>query len=76
MRQDRDLEKFLEDAPWMRKWVHQCAVCHQQGYKPEMEKSDSYKSPVDSKLSRLVNKMILNDAGVCEACCNISGRFD
>src|SRR5260221_7106135 len=32
MRQDRDLEKFLEDAPWMRKWVHQCAVCHQQGY--------------------------------------------
>lgn len=43
---------------------------------PEMEKSGSYKSPVGSKLSRLVNKMILNDAGVCEACCNISGRFD
>jgi len=76
MRQDRDLETFLEDAPWMRKWVHQCAVCHQQGYKPEMEKSDSYKSPAGSKLTRLVNKMILNDAGVCDACCNISGRFD
>jgi len=73
MRQDRDLEKFLEGAPWMRKWVQQCAVCHQQGYKPEMGKSDSYKSPVGSKLSRLLNKMILNDAGVCEACCNISG---
>jgi len=41
----------------------------------EMEKSDSYKSPVGSKLSHLVNKLILNDAGVCEACCNMSGPF-
>jgi hypothetical protein len=76
MRQGRDLEKFLEDAPWMRKWVHQCAVCHQQGYKPEMEKSDSYNSSVGSKLSRLVKKMILNDAGVCEVVATFPARFD
>jgi predicted CxxxxCH...CXXCH cytochrome family protein len=39
-KQDRDLEEFLEQAPWMRKWVHECAACHQRGYKPDMEKSD------------------------------------
>jgi hypothetical protein len=76
MREDRDLEKFLEDAPWMRRWLHQCTVCRQQGYKPEMEKSESYTSPVGSKLSRLVSKMTLNDTGVCEECRNISGHLD
>ena len=76
MKKDRDLEEFFQGAPWMRKWVHQCAVCRQQGYKPEMEQSDSYNSPVGSKLSRLLSKMFLNEAGVCEECCKISGRID
>jgi hypothetical protein len=60
----------------MRKWVQECAVCHRQGYKPEMEKSDSYKSPVGSKLSRLVNKMILNDAECVKHVATSPGRFD
>ena len=74
MKQDRDLDEFFEGAPWMRKWVHECAACHRQGYKPEMEKSDSFNSPVGSKLSHLVSKMSLDDAGVCETCRAISGR--
>ena len=60
----------------MRKWDHQCAVCRQQGYKPELEMSDSYNSPLGSKLSRLVSKMSLNEAGVCAVCCKLSGRID
>jgi hypothetical protein len=73
-RQHRDLEEFLADASWMRKWVHECAACHERGYKPEMEKSDSYNSPVGSKLRRLVNGMSLNEAGVCEECCTTQGE--
>jgi hypothetical protein len=73
-KQDRDLEKLLEQAPWMRKWVHECVACHERGYKPEMEKSDAYNLPVGSKLRRLVNKMFLNEAGVCEECFKISGH--
>jgi hypothetical protein len=34
MRQDRDLEKFLEQAPRPRKWVHECASCRHRGYEP------------------------------------------
>jgi hypothetical protein len=72
MKNDRDLEAFFQGAPWMRKWVHQCAVCRQRGYKPEMEKSDYYNTPVGTKLSHLVSKMVLNEAGVCEVCCKLS----
>jgi len=50
-RQDRDLEKFLEDAPWTGKWVHECAACHEKGYKPEIQKSDVYNRPVGSNYS-------------------------
>lgn len=53
----------------MHKWVHECAACHERGYKPEIEKSHAYDSPVGLKLRRLVNKMSLNEAGVCEECC-------
>jgi hypothetical protein len=60
----------------MRKWVHECAACHERGYKTEVEKSDAYSSPVGSKLRRLVNKMSLNEAGVCEECCKICGPSD
>jgi hypothetical protein len=73
MRKDRDLEEFLEGAPWMRKWVHECAACHERGYKPEMEESDYCNSPVGSALRRLVKKMSLNEAGVCEECREVRG---
>lgn len=75
-RQDRDLEEFLEQAPWLRKWVHECATCHERGYKPEMEKSAAYNSPVGSKLRRLVNQLSLNGAGVCEVCRKTCGHSD
>jgi hypothetical protein len=58
----------------MRKWVHECAACHEQGYMPELQTSDAYDSPVGSKLRRLVNKMSLNEAGICEECCKISSN--
>jgi hypothetical protein len=68
------LEEFLEQAPWMRKWIHECAACHERGYKPDMQKSDAYNLPVGTKLRRLVNKMSLNEAGVCEECSEIQGH--
>jgi hypothetical protein len=60
----------------MRKWVHECAASHERGYKPDMEKSEAYSLPAGSKLRRLVNKMSLNEAGVCEECYEICGRSD
>jgi hypothetical protein len=60
----------------MRKWIHECAACHEIGYKSEMEKSDVYDAPVGSKLRRLVNRMSLNEAGMCEECCKIRNHSD
>ena len=60
----------------MRKWVHECAACHEQGYMPEMQTSDVYDTVVGSKLRRLVNKMPLNEAGICDQCCAISSNSD
>jgi len=76
MRQDRDLEQFLEDAPWMRKWIHECAACHERGYKPELESSHVCEQPVGSKLSHLVTRISLNEAGICEQCCKVRGHSD
>ena len=73
--QDRDLEKFLEQAPWMRKWVHECASCHHRGYKPDLSESEFDNSTVTAtELRRLVDEMALDETGVCEQCREAGGK--
>lgn len=73
--QKRDLENFLEQAPWMRKWVHECVSCHHRGYKPELPESEfDNRTPAATTLCRLVNEMALDEAGVCEQCRQAGGK--
>jgi hypothetical protein len=67
--QETELEKFLEQAPGMRKWVYECASCHHRGYKSAMPES-KYDSTVSTvtKLRRLLREMTLDETGVCEQC--------
>jgi hypothetical protein len=67
--QETDLEKFLEQAPWMRKWVDECVSCHHRGYKSAMPESKYDNSVVTvTKLRRLLPEMTLDETGVCEQC--------
>jgi hypothetical protein len=73
--QGRDLEKFLEQAPWMRKWVHECVSCHHRGYKPELPESEFDNSTAAAtSLRRLVDEMVLDEAGLCEQCRQAGGK--
>jgi len=73
--QGRDLEKFLEQAPWMRKWVHECVSCHHRGYKPDLRESEFDNSTVTATtLRRLVDEMALDEVGVCEQCRQGGGK--
>jgi hypothetical protein len=77
MRQDRDLEKFLEQAPWMHKWVHECASCHHRGYKPDLQESEFDNSTVTvTTLRRLVDEMVLDESGVCAQCGRVGGKTE
>jgi hypothetical protein len=57
----------------MRTWIHECAACHARGYRVEMETSSVYDAPLGLKLRRLVEKLSLNDAGICEQCSKVGG---
>lgn len=73
--QERDLEKFLEQAPWMRKWVHECVFCRHRGYKPDLPESEFDNSTLTAtKLRRLVDEMALDETGVCEQCRQAGGK--
>lgn len=75
--QERDLETFLEEAPRMRKWVHECVSCHHRGYKPELPESQFDNSAVTAtQLRRLVDEMALDEAGVCEQCRQARGKTE
>ena len=73
--QGKDLEKFLEQAPWMRKWVLACASCGHRGYRPDLPESEFDNSTVTAtKLRRLVREMVLDETGVCEQCRQAGGK--
>jgi len=73
--QGRDLEKFLEQAPWMRKWVSECASCQHRGYRPDLPQSEFDNSTVTAtKLRRLVGEMVLDENGLCEQCRQSGGK--
>jgi hypothetical protein len=73
--QGRDLEEFLERAPWMQKWVDECISCHHRGYKPSLPESQFDNSAVAiTALRRLVDEMALDEAGVCEQCRRAAGK--
>ncbi len=75
--QGRDLEKFLEQAPWAREWVQECVSCHHRGYKPVLAESEFDNSAVTiTKLRRLVDEMALDEAGVCEQCRQAGGKTE
>jgi hypothetical protein len=62
-----DLEKFLEQAPYLRKWVVECISCHHRGYKPEMLKLANT-AVASTRLRRLIVEQPLDEAGVCGQC--------
>ena len=73
--QGTDLEKFLEQAPWMRKWVLECASCRHRGYRPDLPESEFDNSTVTAtKLRRLVGELVLDETGVCEQCRRAGGK--
>ena len=75
--QGRDLEKFLEQAPWMRKWVLECASCRHRGYRRDLPESEFDNSTVTTtKLRRLVGEMVLDETGVCEQCRHAGGKIN
>jgi len=73
--QGTNLEEFLDNNPWMRKWVHECVSCHVRGHKPELRVSQYDHTAVTiTKLRRLVDEMVLDEAGVCEQCRQVAGQ--
>lgn len=67
--QERNFDRFLQQAPWMRKWVVECASCGHRGYRPDLPQSEFDNSTVTTaKLRRLADEMALDENGVCEQC--------
>lgn len=69
--------KFIQQNPYVTKWIHTCAKCERQGYKPNMP-VPAKPNPKDEDamlawntfrtMKRFFKKMVLNPGGICESC--------
>ena len=67
--ENNDPEGFLEQYGYLRKWIHECGVCHHKGYRPD--------TPLPSRASRhytlhllrrLFDELVLDENQMCEQC--------
>lgn len=62
-------EEFLSMHPAQRKWINECSMCHQRGYKPDILEQLYPYPPTETRNLRCYFKpLALNNKGICEEC--------
>jgi hypothetical protein len=64
----QDIELYLKQYPSAWKWLNQCTLCNDIGYKPEMPEETFPGNRLCPNLRKMFHCLPVNKAGICEQC--------
>lgn len=69
-------EKYIAAIPRLGKWINECVICHQKGYKPDMPKVIAANGfSLDGYFIRKYFKPLeVNEDGVCRHCSGLLNK--
>lgn len=70
--------QYIQKFPKLKKWINECAMCHRQGYKPDMpDKITKIEGSFEVYyIKKYFDVLALNDKGLCDTCARLIDNKD